>query len=333
MILLGMGRMAVGIGRRQFISALGGVTAAWPFAARGQQLPTVGFMGANASAFTPWTAAFVERLRELGWIEGRTVRIEYRWSEGRPERTAEIAAEFVRLNVNVILTFGSAVSALKQVTSVIPIVFALSPDPVGGGLVASLARPGGNATGLSVQAADVASKRLEYLREVVPHLRRLAVMLHVGFPEAVLEMGEVKVAARRLGLEVTPLEIRRAEDIAPALDELNAKADALYVVSNALFAAARTRLITLAVGQHLPTIFSIRDYVQAGGLMSYGPNIAALFGRAADLVDKILRGAKPADIPVEQPTKFDFVINLTTAKALGLTIPPTLLALADEVIE
>jgi putative ABC transport system substrate-binding protein len=325
--------MTVGIGRRQFISALGGATVAWPLAALGQQLQTVGFMGANASAFTPWTAAFVGRLRELGWIEGRTVHIEYRWSEGRPERTAEIAAEFVQLNVNVILTFGSAVPALKKATSVIPIVFALSPDPVGGGLVASLARPGGNVTGLSNQAADVASKRLEYLREVVPHLRRLAVMLHVGFPESVLEVGEIQVVARRLGLEVTPLEIQRTEDIAPAFDELNAKADALYVVTDALFAAARTRLITLAVGQHLPTIFSIRDYVQAGALMSYGPNVPALFGRAADLVDKILRGAKPADIPVEQPTKFDLVINLTTAKALGLTVPPTLLALADEVIE
>ena len=290
-------------------------------------------MGANASAFTPWTEAFVGRLRELGWIEGRTVHIEYRWSEGRPERTAEIAAEFVRLNVNVILTFGSAVPALKQATSVIPIVFALSPDPVGGGLVASLARPGGNVTGLSNQAADVASKRLEYLREVVPHLRRLAVMLHVGFPESVLEVSEVQVVARRLGLEVIPLEIQRAEDIAPAFHELNAKADALYVVTDALFAATRTRLITLSAGENLPTIFSIRDYVQAGGLMSYGPNVPALFGRAADLVDKILRGTKPADIPVEQPTKFDLVINLKAAKTLGLSIPQTLLATADEVIE
>ena len=320
--------MPIEIGRRQLIYALGGGFA-WPLAARAQQVPTVGFMGANASAFTPWTAAFAGRLRELGWIEGRIVHIEYRWSEGRPERTAEIAAEFVRLNVNVILTFGSAVPALKQATSVIPIVFALSPDPVGGGLVASLARPGDNVTGLSNQAADVASKRLEYLREVVPHLRRLAVMLHVGFPESVLEVGEVQVAARRLGLEVTPLEIQRAEDIAPAFDELNAKADALYVVTDALFAATRARLIALAVGEHLPTIFSIRDYVQAGGLMSYGPNVPALFGRAADLV--ILRGAKLADIPVEQPTKFDLVINLKTAKSLGLSIPQTLLATADEV--
>jgi len=193
--------------------------------------------------------------------------------------------------------------------------------------------PGANVTGLSNQAADVASERIEYLREVVPHLRRLAVMLHVGFPEAVLEVGEVKVVAGRLGLEIIPFEMQRAEDIAPAFEGINAKADALYVSPDAIFSATRARLVTLAVGAHLPTIFSVRDYVQAGGLMSYGPNIPALYGRAAGLVDKILRGAKPADIPVEQPTKFDLVINLKTAKALGLTIPQTLLATADEVIE
>ena len=320
--------------RRDFIKVVAGTVVALPTAAHGQQqLPTVGFMGASASGFTTWTTAFVERLRELGWIEGRTVHIEYRWTEGRPERTAEIAAEFVRLNVNVIVTFGSAVPAVKKATSVIPIVFALSPDPVGGGLVASLAHPGGNVTGLSNQATDAASKRVEYLREVVPHLRRLAVMLHVGFPEAVLEMGEVQVVARKLGLEVTPLEIREAEDIAPAFEGINAKADALYVSPDALFAASRTRLVALATGAHLPTVFSLRDYVQVGGLISDGPNIPALYRRSADLVDKILRGTKPADIPVEQPTKFNLVINLKTAKALGLTIPQTLLATADEVIE
>jgi putative tryptophan/tyrosine transport system substrate-binding protein len=290
-------------------------------------------MGANASVFSPWTAAFVGRLRELGWIEGRTIAIEYRWSEGRPERNAEIAAEFVRLKVDVIVTLGSAVPALKRVTSDIPIVFALSTDPVGGGLVASLARPGGNVTGLSNQAADVASKRFEFLREVVPHLRRLAIMLNVNFPQAVLEMTGVQAAARKLDLEVTPLEIRAAEDIAPAFEELNAKADALYVVDDALVTANRTRILTLALGARLPAIFNNRSFVEVGGFMSYGPNFPDLFRRAADLVDKILRGAKPADIPVEQPTKFDLVFNLTTAKALGLTIPHNLLVLADEVVE
>jgi putative ABC transport system substrate-binding protein len=320
--------------RREFITLLCGAAAAWPLVARAQQpLPTIGFMGANASAFSPWTAAFVERLRELGWIEGRTIAIEYRWSEGRPERNAEIAAEFVRLKVNVIVTLGSAVPALKQVTSVIPIVFALSTDPVGGGLVASLARPGGNVTGISNQAADLASKRLAFLREVVPHLRRLAIIADVGFPQAVLEMGEVQAAARRLDLEVTPLEIRGAEDIAPAFDALNAKADALYVVDDALVTANRTRIITLALEARLPEIFNNGSFVQVGGLMSYGPNFPDLFRRAADLVDKILRGAKPADIPVEQPTKFDLLINLKTAKTLGLTIPEAFLLRADKVIE
>jgi putative ABC transport system substrate-binding protein len=320
--------------RRQFVTLVVGTLIAWPLAARAQQpLPTIGFMGANATVFASWTAAFVARLRELGWIEGRTVHIEYRWSEGRPERNAEIAAEFARLKVNVIVTLGSAVPALKQVTSVIPIVFALSTDPVGGRLVASLARPGGNVTGISNQAADVASKRLEFLRAVVPDLRRLAVMLNVGFPQAVLEMGGVQVAAHKLDLEVTPLEIRRAEDIPPAFEALNTKADALYVMDDALVTANRTRIITLALEARLPEIFNNASFVQAGGLISYGPNFPDLYRIAADLVDKILRGAKPAEIPVEQPTKFDLVINLKTAKALGLIIPHNLLVLADEVIE
>jgi putative ABC transport system substrate-binding protein len=319
--------------RRDFIQGIA-VCSAWPLAARAQQpLPTIGFMGANASAFTPRTAAFVGRLRELGWIDGRTVHIEYRWSEGRPERNAEIAAEFARLKVNVIVTLGSAVPALKQVTSVIPIVFALSTDPVGGGLVASLARPGGNVTGISNQAADLATKRLAFLREAVPNLRRLAVMLNAGFPQAVLEVAGVQAVTHKLGLEIIPLEIRRAEDIPPAFEGLNAKADALYVADDALVTANRTRIITLALEARLPDIFNNASFVQAGGLMSYGPNFPEQYRRTADLVDKILRGAKPADIPVEQPTKFDLVINLKTAKALGLTIPHNLLVLADEVIE
>ena len=276
----------------------------------------------------------MQRLRELGWIEGRTVAIEYRWAEGRSERFAEIAAEFVRLKVDVIVTAGTAaVVAAKQATSVIPIVFAAAGDPVGTGLVASLARPGGNVTGLSNQSADLAGKRLELLREVVPGLRRLAIMANVGNPIGVLEMGEVQAAARTLGLEVVTLEIRRAEDIAPAFEALKGRADALYVVTDPLVNTNRIRINTLALGARLPTMHGIREYVEAGGLMSYGPNFPDLFRRAADYVDKILRGAKPADIPVEQPTKFDLVINLTTAKALGLDVPPTLLARADEVIE
>jgi putative tryptophan/tyrosine transport system substrate-binding protein len=321
--------------RREFVTLLGGA-AAWPLAARAQQakLRTIGFLGATSpSARGNWVAAFERRLRELGWIEGRSVTIEFRWAEGRSERYAEIAAEFVRLNVDVIVTAGIAVPTLKQTTSTIPIVFAIDNDPVGRGLVASLARPGGNITGLSTQGTELAGKQLEFLRELLPDLRRLAILVNVGFPGAVKEMGEVQAAARTLGLEVVPSEFRRAEDIAPAFDLLKGRADALYVCGDAVASANRIRINTLALGARLPTMYGPREDVEAGGLMSYGASYPALWRRAADYVDKILRGAKSADIPVEQPTKFDLVINLVTAKALGLTIPPVLLARADEVIE
>jgi putative tryptophan/tyrosine transport system substrate-binding protein len=324
--------------RREFITLLGGTAAAWPLAARAQQvgkLPTIGFLGPlSQSAMSPWTAAFVQRLRELGWIEGRTVAIEYRWGEGRDERFVEIAAEFVRLKVDVIVTGGTAaVIAAKQATSVIPIVFGTAGDPVGTGLVASLARPGGNVTGLSNQSADLPGKRVDLLRQVVPGLRRLAIMANISSPIGVLEMNEVQAAARTLGLDVVASEIRRAEDIAPAIDALKGRADALYVVTEALVNTNRIRLNTLALGARLPTLHGVRDYVEAGGLMSYGPNFPDLFRRAGEYVDKILRGAKPGGIPVEQPTKFDLAINLTTAKALGLKIPESFLLRADEVIE
>jgi putative ABC transport system substrate-binding protein len=321
--------------RRDFITLLGGAVA-WPIAARAQQagkLPTIGFLGADASAFSPWTAAFVAHLRELGWIENRNIAIEYRWSEGRTERYAEIAAEFVRLKVDVIVTVGSAVPTVVQVTTAIPIVFAVAIDPVGNGLVASLAKPGGNVTGLSLQAAHLAGKRLELLREVVSQLRRLAIIFNVGNAQPVLEMRETEAAARTLGIEVVPLEIRRVVDFSPAFQALRGNADALYVAIDQLMVANLMRILTLALGARLPTIFSTRDFVRGGGFMSYGPSYTERFGRAADYVDKILRGAKPGDIPVEQPTKFEFVVNLITAQALGLEVPPTLLARADEVIE
>jgi putative ABC transport system substrate-binding protein len=322
--------------RREFITLLGGAAAAWPITARAQQagkLPTIGFLGTDPTAFSPWTNAFVLRLRELGWIENRTIAIEYRWSEGRPEREAEVAAEFVRVNVNVIVSFGTAIPVLKQATSVIPIIFAIAIDPVGGGLVASLARPGGNVTGLSIQAADLASKRVELLREVVPGLHRLAIMANVANSSAALEMGRVQTVARTFAIEVTPLEIRRAEDIARTFEALKSQADALYVVIDSLVNANRTRIITFALGARLPTIFGTGDYVRSGALMSYGPNFPVLFRRAAELVDKILRGAKPAEIPVEQADKFELIVNLTTAKAIGLRVPESFLLRADEVIE
>jgi putative tryptophan/tyrosine transport system substrate-binding protein len=276
----------------------------------------------------------VQRLRELGWIEGRTIAIEFRWAEGRSERAAEIVAEFVQQKVDVIVAGGTEyVLAAKQATSVIPIVFPNVGDPVGSGLVASLARPGGNATGLSIQGTDTVGKRVELLRDVIPSLRRLAIMANVDNSAVVLEMRQVQAVARTLGLEVTTLEIRGAEDISPALEALKSRADALYICPDPLTSTHRVRINTLALSTRLPTISGVREYVEAGGLMSYGPNFPDLFRRAADFVDKILRGAKPTDLPVEQPTRFDLIINLTTAKALGLEIPPTVLARADEVIE
>jgi putative ABC transport system substrate-binding protein len=322
--------------RREFLVVLGGA-ATWPVVARAQQagkIPTIGFLGtATASAWSDWVAAFLQHMRELGWIEGRTVAIEYRWAEGRSDRYAEIAAEFVRLKVDVIVTSGGAVVAAKRATSVIPIVFATAADPVGDGLVKNLARPGGNATGLSNQSADLAGKRFEILREVVPGLRTLAIIANVGYPASVLEMGEVQALTLKHGLKVATLEIRRAEDIAPAFMALKGGTEALYVVGDPLATTNRIRINTLALGERLPTMHAARHFVEAGGLMSYGPNFPHQFRRVADYVDKILRGADPADIPVEQPTKFDLIINLTTAKALGLNIPETLLARADEVIE
>jgi putative ABC transport system substrate-binding protein len=326
-----------GMGRREFITLLGGAAAAWPLTVRAQQpgkRPTIGYLGASTPSFDSHrVAAFVQRLRERGWIEGRTVTIEYRWSEGRTERYPEIAAEFVRLKVDVIVTTGGGVPAVKQATSAIPIVFPVAGDPVGGGFVATLARPGGNVTGLSLQQTDIASKRSELLRDAVPGLRRMAILLNVGNANAVLELGEIQAAARTLGLAVAASEIRRAEDIVSAFEALKGRADAIYVVADPLVFSNRARIHTLAMAARLPAIYNSREYVEMGGLMSYGPNFPDMFRRAADMVDKILRGVKPGDLPVEQPTQFDLVINLTTAKALSLDVPPTLLARADEVIE
>jgi putative ABC transport system substrate-binding protein len=323
--------------RREFITLLGGAAAAWPLAARAQQpgVPTIGYLGQSTPAVESQRfAALVQRLRQLGWIEGRTIAIEVRWAEGRAERAAEIAAEFVRLKVDVIVTSGTPlVAAAKQATSVIPVVFAVAGNPVGTGLVASLARPGGNVTGLSVLSTDLPGKRIELLREAVPGLRRLAIMGNASNPVIVLEMGEFQAAASTLGLGAAMFEIRRAEDIAPAFEALKGRAEALYVCQDPLTFTNRNRINTLALGVRLPAMHASRESVDAGGLMSYGPNFLDLFRRSADYVDKILRGAKPGEIPVEQPTKFDLIINLTTAKALGLEIPPTLLARADEVIE
>ena len=259
--------------------------------------------------------------------------IEIRWAEGRSDRFAEIAAEFVRLKVDIIVTSGAAAPAAKQATTTIPIVFMLAGDPVRTGLVASLSRPGGNVTGLSNQSRDLVGKRLELLREVVPGLRRLAVLINVTTANGGVEMDAVRTISRALGLEIVPLEIRRADDIEPGIETLGGRADALYVVQDPLLIADRVRIGASALHARLPTLHPAREFVEAGGLMSYGANFPDIFQRAADYADKILRGAKPGDLPVEQPTRFDLVINLKTAKALGLTVPSTMLATADEVLE
>jgi putative ABC transport system substrate-binding protein len=324
--------------RRNFIALLGGAAATWPLAARAQQpakLPTIGFLGASTpSTASQWVAAFVQRLRELGWTEGRNVAIEFRWAEGRTDRVVAIATEFVRLKVDVIVTYGqSAAVAAKRAASGTPMVFTLVGDPVGTGLVANLARPGGNVTGLSTQYPDIAGKRLELLREAVPSLRRLAIIGNAGEPSIALEMSELSATAHALGLETALAEIRRAEDIVPAFDALKGRADALYVRADPLILSNLVRINTLALAERLPTMHGSRENVQAGGLISYGPHFLDLFRRVAEYVDKVLRGTKPADIPVEQPTKFEVVINLTTAKALGLKIPEAFLLRADELIE
>jgi putative tryptophan/tyrosine transport system substrate-binding protein len=323
--------------RREFIRLLGGAAAAWPLAARAQQagkLPTIGILGSGSAAFSHVVSAFLQRLRELGYIENRTVAIDYRWTEGGNDRYAAMAAELVRLKVDIIVALGTpAIVEAKKATNVIPIVFPIASDPIGDGLVASLARPGGNLTGLSNQQPDLAGKRLEILREMLPGLSRVAVLANGHNLIAALNVGEVQAAAPKLGLEVNTLDVKRADDIAPAIDQLKGRTQAIYVVGDHFVFDNQIQINTLALVARLPTMFPQREYVETGGLVSYGTSFSDLFRRAGDYVDKILKGARPADIPVEQPTKFELVINMKTARALGLDLPPMLLARADEVIE
>jgi putative tryptophan/tyrosine transport system substrate-binding protein len=323
--------------RRKFIALIGSVTV-WPFAVlalESEKRPTIGFLGATTpTIWSSFVAAFLQRLRELGWIDGYNLGIEYRWAEGREDRYHELAADLVRRKVDVIVTGGtSAVLAVKQATSVIPIVFATAGDPLGTGLVASLSRPGGNVTGLSNQQTDLAGYRLELLHELVPDIRRVALLGNVASPNVVLEMNAVQAAAPKLGLETIRLEVEKAGEIVPAIESLKGRADALYVCTDPLLTVNQVSINTLAIRERLPTINAFRQYVEAGALMSYGPNFPDLFRRAGDLVDKILHGAKPSELPVEQPVKFDLIINLTTARALGLTIPESFLVRAQQVIE
>jgi len=326
--------------QRELIAALGIALAAMiaPIHAGAQdsgKVPIVGFLGATTptvwSAFLP---PFLQRMRELGWVDGQNIAIQYRWAEGRDDRYAEFAAEFIRMKAAVIVTSGTGpVISVKNATSEIPIVFAAAGDPVGTGLVASLARPGGNVTGLSNQQTDLAGNRLELLREVVPGLRHVGLIGNVNVPNAMLEMKQVEAFGPKLGLEVATVNVKKTEDIMPGLEGLRGRIEALYICTDPLLTTHRARITGFALSEKLPTMYAFREYVLAGGLMSYGPNFPDLFRRAGDYVDKILRGTKPADIPVEQPVKFDLIINLKTAKALGLTIPETFLLRANEVIE
>ena len=316
--------------RREFITFLGGAVSAWPRLGHAQ--PSAKRIPGSPASFGQRVAALVQRLRELGWVDGRTIVIEFRWAAA--QHFDEIAAEFVRSKVDVIFTSGTPPTvAAKRATSEIPIVFAPAGDPLASGLVTSLARPGGNITGLSNQTTDIAGKRIELLRELAGQVRRLAIIVKSDNASAAAEIREVKAAAGTLGIEAVPFEIGQAEDIGPAFEALKGRTDALYVVIDSLVTTHANRINTLALGARLPTMHGARELVVVGGLMSYAAAYDDLYRRGAEYIDKILRGTKPADIPVEQPTKFDLVLNLTTAKALGLDIPPTLLARADEVIE
>lgn len=326
--------------RREFIVSMIGSAVVAPGlrsvrAQTPRKLPTIGILGADTEAIQGrlW-ANFVERLRVLGWTEGRNVAFELRWADAHVDRFAEIAVEFVRLGVDVIVTSSTpSVLAAKHATSVIPIVFTNASDPIGNGLVASLSRPGGNVTGFSTQLAETAGKRLEFLRNIVPGFRRLAILYMNDDAASLREMGEARAAAGKLGFESIRSAIARAEDIVSSFESFKDSADALYVCNTNLFNSNRDRIIALELGAKLPAVHDNRGFVAAGGLLSYAPDNADLFRRAADLVDRILRGAKPGEIPVEQPTRFFLAVNLKTAAILGLTVPPELIGVADEVIE
>jgi putative ABC transport system substrate-binding protein len=315
--------------RRKFMLLMGGVAVVSTSAAYGQQLakpPVVGFLVAGTQAsHGAWVEAFAQRLSELGWTDGRNVKIEYRWAAGDVRQTTEYATEFVRQKVDVIVTSAYGVVAAKQATSTIPIVFAAYGDAVAGGIVESLARPGGNVTGLSTQPGQLSSKRLELLKEIIPNVRRLAALVNSKVTSTEEVFG-IRTASAKLNIQT-------ADDIEAAMATLTSQTDALYVYSEPLTNANKSKIIKAATAAKIPTIFGFREFVDAGGLISYGPNFTDLFKRAAEFTDKILRGATPADMPIQQPVKFDLIINLKAAKALGLNISETVLTRADEVIE
>jgi ABC-type uncharacterized transport system substrate-binding protein len=322
--------------RREFITLLGGAAVS-PLVARAQQggrKYTIGILSAGVG-LGALNTAFFDALREFGWVEGKNVIFEHRYAENRLERLPELAAELARLKVDVIAAAGTlAPLAAKRATTTIPIVMTSAGDPLGSGLVASLARPGGNVTGMSLMVPDLGGKRLELLKEVLPHLARVAVLWNAANPYSAIVFKETQVAGRTLGIEVQSLEVRGPDDFDGAFEAVRRlRPDALITVEDPLTVSHATRITEFTSNQQLPSLHGVREFVAAGGLFSYGANLADLFRRAAYYVDKILKGVKPADLPVQQPTKFELVINLTTAKAIGIDLPPTLLARADEVIE
>ena len=315
---------------------VGSVAAYSSSAAFGQRSatpPIVGFLVAGTRAsHGAWITAFTQRLSELGWTDGRNIKIDYRWAAGDIRQTREFVAEFVQQKVDVIVTSAFGVRAAKEATSAIPIVSAAFGDAVAGGIVKSLARPGGNVTGLSIQPSELSSKRLELLREVVPNVRRLAALVNTHVVDA-QEGVAIRTASAKLNIDANVLDIQTADDIEATMATLAGQTDALYVYSEPLTNANKDKIIKAATSAKIPTIFGFREFVDAGGLISYGPNFSDLFARAADFTDKILRGASPSDMPIEQPVKYDLIINLRTAKALGLSISEAVLTRADEVIE
>ena len=322
--------------RRTFVSVIAAGFAIAPLRAKAQQASVrrIGVLSPFTPAdAAPWHEAFRQRLRELGWIEGKNISIEYRYAEG-PADLPALAAELVRLKVDVIVTSATGTLPAKEATRTIPIVMASNADPVVMGMVGSLARPGGNVTGLSQISSELAGKRLELLKQIVPNLSRVAVMWNPGGRGSTVNWQEMQPPARGLGLQLYSLETRNPSDFDRAFaDASRAHVGALAIMPNPLFAGNLRRIADLAIKSRLPAIFNLREFVDSGGLVAYGPNRTDEFRRAAAYVDKILKGAKPADLPVEQPTKFELVINLKTAKALGVTIPQSLLLRADEVIQ
>jgi putative tryptophan/tyrosine transport system substrate-binding protein len=325
--------------RRDFTVLFAVGTTMWPLQGHSQQsrkMPRIGILlpGTPAS-FSLRTKAFLDGLRELGYVDGRTIAIEWKWGNDQLDTLSGLAADLVRSDVDVIVTGGtSAAKALKAVTRTIPIVMAIVGDPVAAGLVDSLARPGGNATGFSIVAPELGTKRLELLKEIVPNLSAIAVLSNTKNPQSKIEMKEMLIAAQAMGIQLHPAEISTEDGLEDAFAAMNkASAQAVIVLTDPILFSQRKRTVDLASKYKLPAVYFFQGFVEDGGLMSYGPSDADLFRRAAGYVDRILKGTKPVELPVEQPTKFDLYINLKTAKALGLTIPATLLATADEVIE